>query len=234
MATNNAWNNKVLAANVIFNGGTVNVGSDATDNDINIGTAASAGRAVTIGSTTGTSSLDLRCGTSGIALTSAAGDLIVATSSGEITYPLQPCFLAYPNATLTDVTGGGVSYVVAYDTEAFDQNSDYNTSTYQFTAPLDGRYFFGFSVLFTDVSSTYDDVDLRIETSNATYRNWQLNIGKINVNNSDVGMGFTTLADMDLGDVAYIEVTVFSDGQNVDIYGGSPDRRSVFYGYLVA
>ena len=61
MATNNAFDNKVLAANVTFNGGTMNIGSDATDNAINIGTAANAGRTTTIGYTTGTSTLAEKC-----------------------------------------------------------------------------------------------------------------------------------------------------------------------------
>ena len=65
MATINSFDNQVLAANVTFNGGTMNIGSDATDNAINIGTAANAGRTVTIGNGTGTSTSTIDCGTGG-------------------------------------------------------------------------------------------------------------------------------------------------------------------------
>jgi hypothetical protein len=65
MATQNSFDNQVLAANVTFNGGTMNIGSDATDNAINIGTAANAGRTVIVGNGTGTSTTTVNCGTGG-------------------------------------------------------------------------------------------------------------------------------------------------------------------------
>ncbi len=72
MATINSWNNAVLAANVTFSGGTMIIGGDSTDNAINIGTAASAGRTVTIGNGTGTSTVVLDCGTGGITVGTTA------------------------------------------------------------------------------------------------------------------------------------------------------------------
>ena len=72
MSTINSWNNAVLAANVTFNGGTMAIGSDSTDNAINIGTAASAGRTVTIGNGTGTSTIVVDCGTAGISVGTTA------------------------------------------------------------------------------------------------------------------------------------------------------------------
>ena len=51
-----------------FNGGTFAAGTDATDNNVSIGTVANAGRTVHIGNTTGTSTLLLNSGTTGITL----------------------------------------------------------------------------------------------------------------------------------------------------------------------
>ena len=42
MPTLNSWGNQVLTANVTLNGGTCNIGSDATSGAINIGTGAAA------------------------------------------------------------------------------------------------------------------------------------------------------------------------------------------------
>jgi hypothetical protein len=72
MATINTWNNQVLAANVTFNGGTMQIGTDSIDNAINIGSAANAGRAITIGNATGTTTIEIDCGTTGIARTTSA------------------------------------------------------------------------------------------------------------------------------------------------------------------
>ena len=149
--TINAFNNQVITANVTFNGGTMNIGSDATDNAINIGTAASAGRTTSIGNTTGTSTLAEKCGTGGYTLASATGTLINAHSTGPINYPLQPCFSAYLGTNVTNATGNGATYTLGSTvalTENFDQGSNFNTNG-TFTAPTTGKYFFNLSVYLT-------------------------------------------------------------------------------------
>jgi hypothetical protein len=72
MANNNNWNANIANANngITFQGGTVNIGSDATDNAINIGTSASSNREVAIGSgaSTSTQTVNINCGTGGVTL----------------------------------------------------------------------------------------------------------------------------------------------------------------------
>ena len=82
MATKNAWNEQVTDANVTFTGGTMSIGTDATDNAINIATSANAGRACSLGNTTGTSSLSLSAGTGGVSITTAANADITLTPGG--------------------------------------------------------------------------------------------------------------------------------------------------------
>ncbi len=84
MATMNSFGNHVLAANVTFNGGTMNIGSDSTDNAINIGIAANAGRIITIGSYTGTSSTALFGGSSGVSLGTTGGPISILAGTGLI------------------------------------------------------------------------------------------------------------------------------------------------------
>ena len=71
MPTLNSWGNQVLTANVTLNGGTCDIGSDATSGAINIGTG-SAARTTTIGNGTGASSVVLNCGTGALNLGSNA------------------------------------------------------------------------------------------------------------------------------------------------------------------
>lgn len=63
-----------------------------------------------------------------------------ATIGGRIFVKNQPGFLAYPASSL-DTTSG----TIPYNAERFDTAGNYNTSTYTFTAPVDGKYAFGFS-----------------------------------------------------------------------------------------
>jgi len=57
MATINSWNNDIEVAGTTINAGntgSINIGSDGHDDQINIGTAASTGRNIIIGNNTGT------------------------------------------------------------------------------------------------------------------------------------------------------------------------------------
>src|SRR5690606_23988925 len=57
--------------------GAISIGNDANAQAINIGTGAAA-RTITIGNTTGSTDLDLRCGTGDFTLASATGTIISA------------------------------------------------------------------------------------------------------------------------------------------------------------
>ncbi len=65
-------------------------------------------------------------------------------SGGRLTIPNQPCFHA------TGTTGGvtySSGFTCPFNTTYFNNGGHYNTSTYRFTAPVSGRYFFYASYL---------------------------------------------------------------------------------------
>lgn len=66
---------------------------------------------------------------------------------------VEPMFLAYPNAVIANVTGDGSSYVIIYNSTSFDIDSNFNTSTGLFTAPVDGTYLFMANVTMDNIST---------------------------------------------------------------------------------
>lgn len=172
MATINDWNNQVLAANVTFNGGTMSIGTDATDNAINIGTAASAGRTVTIGNATGTSTIAVNCGTGGVTvgtsatahattvgstsstsattLQSGSGALAVTSTGGTLTINSGTGALSISNdasaTTVTIATGGAVKTTTLGSTNT--------TSTTTLNAGSGGVNVSNFLALPTSTSTT--------------------------------------------------------------------------------
>ena len=61
-------------------------------------------------------------------------------ATGAVTMPNQPAFYAYEGASQDSDT----IYTVQFTTAATNVGSHYNTSTYRFTAPVAGTYFFSY------------------------------------------------------------------------------------------
>ena len=162
---------------------------------------------------------------------------ITPDSNNQVIQPSQPAFFAYPNATDNNVTGDGtVVSPVVIDTEVFDQNADFNTATYTFTAPVTGVYLLTSAITFTGAGAATDAKNT-IPTSNRTY------ISQDNGSTASIvspaGGEITPrghFADMDAADTAVLSCQVSGMAKTVDIAGGSgagTDTPTHFGGILV-
>jgi hypothetical protein len=163
-----------------------------------------------------------------IAASTALGttNVLVATTAGEITKPLQPSFLALA-AAQTDVTGNGTNYTVTFtSSEVFDRGGDFD-GTSVFTAPVTGIYWLG-SSLRTNGYVAATQSSYTIVTSNRTYVVASFN--GLNVKNGGGGalLTSTILCDMDINDTAEIHATVTGEGADIIDIAAS----STFYGEL--
>lgn len=185
--------------------GTLNLGDGANSFAVNVGTAGA--RTVTVGSTTTTSSLALRYGTSDFTLASATGTVMSALDTGEITYPLQPAFLATHGVAQNNATGNGAVATINFTTVVFDQNSDYD-GTNTFTAPVTGRYLIGGSALFSGLDATSTTGTFAVVASNRTMNVSFANWGVIRTPSNQVTVGGRVLVDMDAADTVTIAATI--------------------------
>ena len=150
---------------------------------------------------------------------------IVTDANGHVTMPLQTAFLVHINDT-QDVNSTNTTEV-NYNTEIFDLNADYNTSTKRFTAPVTGKYMLHAMtrVVNADSNSGGHYVQTQIVTSNRTYTVISgVDLTYHNQNNS-------VLCDMDANDTAYVQIKSSND-TSWAVSGGVNDSR--FFGYLVA
>ena len=218
-------------AGITANGGTVSLATDATTSTVNVGTGAGV-KTVTLGSTTSTSSLALKSGTGNFSLASATGTTISGTAAGQITMPLQPAFLAYVNTTLTNVTGDSTIYTITYDTEVYDQGSNFSATT--FTAPVTGRYNFSFSTYVGYLSSSFNNGVFFLNTSNRVYYVSQCNYGAIQ-SGTTVALGSNVYADMDASDTVVLQIRVSGSTKTIGVVGTdiSGQVSSFFSGVLV-
>ncbi len=138
----------------------------------------------------------------------------------------QPAFLAYNSANDDNVTGDGTTVTIDFDTEIFDQDSNFSADT--FTSPVTGKVHFDACLLLQQVASV-NTCQIDIVTSNRTYKYG--NTGTSFVGN--MPMALSVLADMDAGDTAFCQITVSGGTKIVDVYGAS-DQRTFFSGILLA
>jgi len=201
----------------------VGVGVTAPNNPLEIAHTGSAGAGglrigdpSTIASDTG---IYLR--TTGDAVIGAAGGDIVfdsnmavqedmrITASGEVTKPRQPSFHAYNNGNIAVSNSTNLSTFAA-NAEIYDVGSNFNVSTYKFTAPVTGRYLikWGFRLDSSDAGATY--YYYRIYTSNRTYDK----IVDITSDETYSAPNNIAIVDMDANDEAYLQYQQYSGTNN--------------------
>ena len=146
-------------------------------------------------------------------------------SIGAVTKPLQPAFLVQPTSAQNNISHGS-NVTVVFNNERFDQNADFNSSNYTFTAPVTGKYFFSYSLWVANIDNQPSYWETYIITSNRNYlytidpRAFDQDAGSFTFNNSLV-------ADMDSGDTAKIQVlqqnsgTEQADIQNYSFFSGA-------------
>ena len=218
---------------VAINSGTsaFDLSVDASATTVRIATGGAA-KTVTLGSTTTTSSLALKYGTSDFTLASATGTVMSALDTGEITYPLQPAFLAIvTTAAQANVSGDGTGYIIIYDTEVFDQNGDFDgTST--FTAPVTGRYAFNYALSLGGILVENAILSSAIITSNRNYIPTNMNPFPV-TSGGNFSLSYSILADMDAGDTSKTQFASTGGLKVVDVISaGATDPRTWFSGKL--
>ena len=141
-------------------------------------------------------------------------------NSGTVTMPNQPAFLARKNSNLSNFAHGS-NVTVDYNDEIFDQNADYNNSSYTFTAPVTGKYHLNARVRFTNLDTGAGYYYLGIITSNREYYNIVPTQFASDV--SYYTAIVSELVDMDASDTAYCVVYQEASGTSgqTDIQGGS-------------
>ena len=154
-----------------------------------------------------------------------ASNSLKIDANGHVTMPYQSAFLlqasAQTNLSTNATTTIGFSAV-------YDQNSDFDSSTETFTAPVTGKYQFNVFLRVDQVDNTSQYTTVRIETSNRTIYGIWTNNG-YDADLDYITYGIAQLMDMDAGDTAKITIYLPSLGTaQLDV-----TDASFWSGYLV-
>ena len=129
---------------------------------------------------------------------------------------MQPAVQAALSGNQTNITAGSL-YTIPFATEVFDQNSDYDNSTYTFTAPVDGRYFIGIQATIGGQPEEADYYQYAVQTSNRTY-NTTVDPDKVQSVPVYDNFNFIVLADMDASDTCIVKLLVQGSTNTFDFY----------------
>jgi len=145
-------------------------------------------------------------------------------STGAVTKPAQPAFLAQPASTQQPIAINS-NVTVIFGTERFDVNADFASNV--FTAPVAGKYQFNVNVFFKDLDEDANYMELQLATTNRGYStSVDPDVGTDPVRTT---MQVVTLADLDAGDTAFVRAIQSEGAAQADIA-----VESFFSGYLVA
>lgn len=144
---------------------------------------------------------------------------LVPTASSNVTYTLQPAFIARPTSSASNVTGDGTVATIAFATEIIDRQGVFSSPT--FTAPVTGKYLFTTVIYSQQLAATHTSNQVAIVTTARTYLGVNVT-GAIRDNNNNWASGWAyTLADMTAGDTATVTLTCSGATKVIDINGGS-------------
>ena len=177
-----------------------------------------------------------------IGLDDSADDLVIGLGSslgttthmafdetGAVTKPLQPAFSVYKGSAQNDISSEA-SVTVVFDSEIFDQNADFNTGTYTFTAPVTGKYLISLYLRLGSVDTDSAYIQPNINTSN---RDFYITLDpNFSADLNYLSIGSTVLADMDANDTCIARVFQSGGTNNLtDIHHN--EGQSIFQGHLV-
>ena len=156
------------------------------------------------------------------------------TSNSEVVQHVQPAFNVKTTSDSTTTFITTTFSTIQFSSEIFDAGS--NFSSYTFTAPVTGKYFFTSTVKVNTLINDNSNYWLRLNTSNRVY------YGTI-VDSNDLDNGgslefFTfnvqAVADMDANDTAVVQIRRQGGSSGARVNGdGTSSQYSYFHGYLL-
>ena len=145
-------------------------------------------------------------------------------SSGRVTLPYQPAFIAY-SSTGTSITTGGSATAVTWSGVSVNVGSSFNVATGRFTAPVSGTYIFCGSLLLSKNTNTRGDIQFWVNGNPSFLYEFQMP-------NVSTNATVTATRHISLSAGDYVQLyTTLVGGSNGTLY---PDNRfNTFTGSLL-
>ena len=152
------------------------------------------------------------------------------SSSGAITNSGQPAFQAYLSGNVSNVTGNGTVYKIAFNSTSYDQSSNFNTGTFTFTAPVSGIYCFSGCVYAVITNPLEIQATINLVTTSTNFFVYNAAGAQV-AGGGTLAIAWAKQCKMSAGDTAYVTLTV--SGGLADVIVGGLLGLTTFEGFLV-
>jgi hypothetical protein len=162
-----------------------------------------------------------------LTLGAGGGGSVVLDGNGILVNATQPAFSVTANQQNNISINANTT--IQFANEIFDQNSDFNTSNYTFTAPVTGKYMLNVNLRMDNVDIAHMYMYMILVTSNREYE-WLLDISEYQNDLDYLPFTINVLADMDASDTAVVKMHIPNAGSaQSDVVGSN---KTTFSGFL--
>jgi hypothetical protein len=163
-----------------------------------------------------------RIGTDNWAAAAAGAAVWITSAAGEITTPLNPAVLAnLSGGDDLNVTGDGTDYTLKLNAEVYDRNSDWNISSYTWTAPITGIYSFSAHIFWAGLTTGHAKCEHQANASNRTVIIQNFALLPVVHSTDACGISGGGHVDMDAADTLSFFCDILGGAKVVDLAGAT-------------
>ncbi len=166
----------------------------------------------------GFSGMNIGCGTGSLLVSATNGFKLSGAS--EMTNNLQPCISVQRSSAVSNITGDGTTWVMTCNSENFDQGGDYDTSTYKFTAPVNGRYLCTASIWTYGYNGSHNASSAQFYDGTNQYSGYDVNPANVRDNSAYMHLSFSRIINLTAGAYLQVRLGVGGSTKTVSADGG--------------
>lgn len=172
----------------------------------------------------------MRGGANATSTPSTDNNYMSMSQGGSWGASLNPCVYAKVNGAVSNFTGDGTLSTVVFDSENFDQQSNYNTATGIFTTPTggSGKYVITSTVTFSGLTALHTSYFFSIVASNGFKSIAVGNPGLVRDSNNQFSVTRSAIISLAAGDTVQIQTSVSGSTKTVGIVGENFGQYSDF------
>lgn len=196
------------------------------------GRTSSTAYAVICGGTTSTAAQQ------SIASVGSAGQVLTSNGASALptfqdTLTINSAGTAYISTNLSNLTGDGTDYKIAFDTVLYDKNSDFDTTNHNLVIPTTGYYLLIANATFDGgLTSSYNSARLYISIPSISVYVDSNNPSSIALNAGTTYSG-SYIAELNANDLVNAHVVVGGSTKTVGLYGGGGNLQTFFSWHFI-